>query len=110
MSSRRLTKSAKRTILAVSPQTPEAVLLVGSTVGPYHILEKLGAGGMGEVFLGHDPRLQRRVALKCLTVEETQSGELHARVLREARAAARLNHPHIAAVCTSSNRIIGRSS
>jgi tetratricopeptide (TPR) repeat protein len=76
----------------------EAVLLVGSTVGPYQILEKLGAGGMGEVFLGHDPRLQRRVALKCLLVQDTQSDELHARVLREARAAARLNHPHIAAV------------
>ena len=72
--------------------------MVGATVGPYQILEKLGAGGMGEVFLGHDPRLQRRVALKCLIVQGTQSDELHARVLREARAAARLNHPHIAAV------------
>ena len=72
--------------------------MVGSTIGPYQVISKLGAGGMGEVFLGHDPRLQRRVALKRLTAAETQSDELHARILREARAAARLNHPNIAAV------------
>src|SRR5437867_3288339 len=71
-------------------------ILVGSMVGPYRIHRRLGAGGMGEVFLGHDPRLQRNVALKCLTRSETQTGDV--RVLREARAVARLNHPHIAAV------------
>src|SRR2546430_5772894 len=49
---------------------------------------------MGEVFLGHDPRLQRRVALKRLTADAV-AGD---RILREARAAARLNHPNIAAV------------
>src|SRR5471032_243608 len=53
---------------------------------------------MGEVFLGHDPRLERRVALKCLTAPATVSGDSHARVLREARAVARLTHPHIAGV------------
>jgi tetratricopeptide (TPR) repeat protein/TolB-like protein len=72
--------------------------LPDSTVGPYHILAKLGAGGMGEVLLGHDPRLQRQVALKCLTAVEAQPGDVRARVLREARAAARLNHPNIAGV------------
>jgi serine/threonine-protein kinase len=72
--------------------------MVGTWVGPYQILEKLGAGGMGEVFLGHDPRLERRVALKCLTSAASLSGDGHARVLREARAAARLTHPHIAGV------------
>ena len=53
---------------------------------------------MGEVFLGHDPRLQRRVALKCLNPSGIHGDDEQARVLREARAAARLNHPNIAAV------------
>src|SRR5262245_39427119 len=72
--------------------------VVGATVGPYQVLARLGAGGMGEVYLGHDPRLQRRVALKCLTAADTQSDDARARVLREARAAARLTHPNIAGV------------
>jgi tetratricopeptide (TPR) repeat protein len=72
--------------------------VVGTSVGPYQILEKLGAGGMGEVFLGHDPRLERRVALKCLTSEGSASPDGYTRVLREARAVARLTHPHIAGV------------
>jgi len=53
---------------------------------------------MGEVFLGHDPRLQRRVALKCLSRTDTQTADTRSRILREARAAARLSHPNIAAV------------
>ena len=70
-----------------------------STVGPYRVLERLGAGANGEVFLAEDTRLQRRVALK--TLSGTAGGgaaELRRKLLREARAAARLNHPHIAAV------------
>ena len=57
--------------------------MVGTSVGPYQILEKLGAGGMGEVFLGHDPRLERRVALKCLTSAGGASSDGYARVLRD---------------------------
>ena len=72
--------------------------MVGTSVGPYQILEKIGAGGMGEVFLGHDPRLERRVALKCLTSAASPSSDGHTRVLREARAVARLTHPHIAGI------------
>jgi serine/threonine-protein kinase len=72
--------------------------VLGSAVGPYQIVDKLGAGGMGEVFLGHDPRLQRRVALKRLTAAASGAADDNARVLREARAVARLNHPNIAAV------------
>jgi eukaryotic-like serine/threonine-protein kinase len=71
--------------------------VVGSTVGPYRVLARLGAGGMGEVFLGDDPRLGRRVALKCVSAA-SQDGEWRAHSLREARAAARLTHPNIAAV------------
>jgi serine/threonine-protein kinase len=72
--------------------------VAGAAVGPYRILERLGAGGMGEVYLGHDPRLDRRVALKCLTSAEAATSEGHARILREGRAAARLTHPNIAGV------------
>ncbi len=72
--------------------------MVGETVGPYQIIARLGAGGMGEVFLGHDPRLQRRVALKCLSRTDNPTADAHARILREARAAARLNHPNIAGI------------
>jgi len=72
--------------------------VLGSAVGPYEIVDKLGSGGMGEVFLGHDPRLQRRVALKRLTAAASGAPDDNARVLREARAVARLNHPNIAAV------------
>jgi eukaryotic-like serine/threonine-protein kinase len=72
--------------------------VLGKSVGPYLVLEKLGAGGMGEVFLGHDPRLERRVALKCLSSGASASADSHARVLREARAIARLTHPHIAGI------------
>ena len=72
--------------------------MLGTSIGPYQILEKLGAGGMGEVFLGHDPRLERHVALKCLTAAAGGASDGHTRVLREARAVARLTHPNIAGV------------
>ena len=70
--------------------------MVGTSVGPYQVLEKLGSGGMGEVFLCHDSRLHRKVALKCLTSGEPDDAQ--ASILREARAVARLTHPHIASV------------
>jgi tetratricopeptide (TPR) repeat protein/TolB-like protein len=73
-----------------------AVAVLGDSIGPYQIVEKLGSGGMGEVFLCHDSRLQRHVALKRLTKGEPDSDE--AAILREARAAARLTHPNIASV------------
>jgi eukaryotic-like serine/threonine-protein kinase len=70
--------------------------VLGTSVGPYRVLAKLGAGGMGEVFLCHDGRLQRKVALKRLTSTESENAESN--ILREARAVARLTHPHIASV------------
>lgn len=69
--------------------------MIGSSVGPYRVLEKIGAGGMGEVFLGDDARLKRRVALKCLAISDADDRR---RIIHEARAAARLNHSNIAAV------------
>ncbi len=72
--------------------------MIGTSLGPYKILEQLGAGGMGEVYLGEDTRLGRKVAIKVLPEEYASDPERLARFEQEARAAAALNHPHIAAV------------
>lgn len=73
-------------------------LNLGSQVGPYLILERIATGGMGRVFLGTDPRLRRRVALKCLLDSRATGANIRSRILDEARAAARVSSPHIAAV------------
>jgi tetratricopeptide (TPR) repeat protein/tRNA A-37 threonylcarbamoyl transferase component Bud32 len=72
--------------------------LAGSTVSHYRILQKLGAGGMGEVYLAEDIRLRRQVALKVLPEELTADAERRWRFAQEARAAAAVEHPHIAVV------------
>ena len=72
--------------------------MVGRTLGHYEIIEPLGAGGMGEVYRAHDPMLERDVALKVLPTETLTDEKARARMLREARMAARLNHPHVCTV------------
>ena len=72
--------------------------MAGETIGPFRILRKLGAGGMGDVYLAEDTRLDRKVALKCPSESWLASADARARLHREARAAARLNHPNIAAI------------
>jgi len=67
-------------------------------LGPYKIVEQIGAGAMGEVYLAEDTRLGRKVAIKVLPPELAQQPERLARFEREARAAAALNHPNIASV------------
>jgi serine/threonine protein kinase len=74
------------------------VLSPGVTVGHYRIIEKIGAGGMGEVFLAKDTRLNRRVALKFLPSHLSDNEDMKARFRREAQAAAKLDHPNIVPV------------
>ena len=73
-------------------------LVTGSRVGPYEIVAPLGAGGMGEVYRARDPRLGREVAIKVLPAESLHDDTARARLLREARLAATLNHPNICTV------------
>ncbi|MDO8680815.1 MAG: tetratricopeptide repeat protein [Acidobacteriota bacterium] len=73
-------------------------MYAGTAVGPYQIVRQLGAGGMGVVWLAEDSRLHRKVALKTVKTADADTSEGRQRLMREARAAAALNHPHIAAV------------
>jgi serine/threonine protein kinase len=70
-------------------------LSAGRRLGPYEILEPLGAGGMGEVYRARDPRLEREVAIKVLPEELCRDPERLRRFETEALAAATLNHPNI---------------
>ena len=69
-----------------------------ASVGPYRVIDRLGAGGMGEVFLATDTRLNRKVALKYLSDPSLDLPRARERLLREARAAAQISHPNIAAI------------
>jgi serine/threonine protein kinase len=67
----------------------------GFILGPYKVLEPIGKGGMGRIFLAEHTSLQRRVAIKVLQAEKSKNQELLQRFYREARAAAALDHPNI---------------
>ncbi len=73
-------------------------LAKGTRLGPYEILDPLGAGGMGEVYKARDTRLDRTVAIKVLPERVAGDPEALARFEREAKAIAALSHPHILAI------------
>lgn len=70
----------------------------GQLLGHYEIMEKIGAGGMGEVYLAQDSKLNRKVALKVLHQNLSSDNQANRRLLREAQAAALLDHPHICTI------------
>ncbi|MFY9608026.1 MAG: protein kinase, partial [Blastocatellia bacterium] len=72
--------------------------MISETISHYRILQKLGAGGMGEVYLAEDTRLNRKVAIKFLPNQSVSDPQARKRLIREAQAAAALDHPNICAI------------
>ena len=84
--------------LASIGRPPASRLPAGSRVGRYQILDRVGRGGMGEVYAAYHPDLDRRIALKVVHESGAAAADRQARLLREARAIARLSHPNVVAV------------
>ncbi len=72
--------------------------MIGKTLGHYRITAKIGAGGMGEVYLARDEHLNREVAVKVLPSGALSDEQTRKRFRREAETLSKLNHPHIATV------------
>src|ERR1700694_1877902 len=72
-----------------------AQLFPGASLSHYRIVSKIGAGGMGEVYLAQDTKLDRKVALKILPADVATNQDRMRRFLQEAKAASALNHPNI---------------
>jgi eukaryotic-like serine/threonine-protein kinase len=81
------------------PSEPTEPLERGDTLGRYVVLERLGVGGMGEVFAGYDPELDRKIAVKLLRTSASDSrGAGAERLIREAKAMAKLSHRNVITV------------
>jgi tRNA A-37 threonylcarbamoyl transferase component Bud32 len=79
-------------------ESGEGDSLIGTQLGPYDVIRKIGKGGMGIVYLARDTRLDRPVAIKMLAPRLTSDSKQRERLKREARAAAKFSHPGIATV------------
>ncbi len=82
---------------AAAPYHSQTTML-GTVISHYHVIKRLGEGGMGEVFLAEDLKLRRLVALKILRSDAASNPEARARLFQEARAASVLNHPNVAVI------------
>src|SRR5271157_2287074 len=87
-------KSVKKTTIEAPPP---------ASIGPYSILRSIGRGGMGEVFLAHDPSCGRDLALKRIRPDLAQNPTVLNRFLREARVASQLTHPSIIPILSIQN-------
>src|SRR6266545_1518090 len=92
-----LSDPADPTVETDAPPGRPSDLAAGTSLGKYRLDHVLGAGGVGVVWAAHDPDLERTVALKVLR-NSGASPELRTRLLREARAMARLKHPNVLTV------------
>ena len=84
--------------LPLTPDSESFTLSPGARFGIYEILQRLGAGGMGEVYRAKDTRLDREVAIKTLSLDHNSQPEALARFEKEARSACALNHPNIVTI------------
>src|SRR4051812_7303230 len=85
-------------IVVSDPSPPVPTVMIGQSVGGYRLEALLGAGGMGEVYRSHDVNLARDVAIKILPGAFTRDPDRLARLAREARMLAALNHPNICSI------------
>jgi len=90
------TKSKGR--CSVVGRAPDSVALLEQRLGHYLIVEKIGAGGMGEVYRAYDEHLQRSVAIKVLPPGVLSNEDARERFRKEARSFSKLSHPNIATV------------